>query len=82
MNLVRLGHYFVPATTSSDVEAGVDLAGSCRTALVIHVWSDSMVNLAVWNRDGGQEHRTSVDVEAPGTGHDSFHLAYDCPWKR
>jgi hypothetical protein len=77
MNLVRLGHYFTPS--SAELEA---LAGSCRTALVVHVESDTVVDLAVWNQGGGQEVRTRVDVEAPASGHDSFHLSGDCPWSR
>lgn len=86
MNLVRLGHYFTPSVTSGDLEAGLDLAGSCRTALVVHVWNrdepNEMVNLAMWNQNGGQETRSSVNVEVPGVGHDSFHLSGECPWRR
>lgn len=77
MNLVRLGHYFTPVSGKEE-----ELDGSCRTALVVYVWNDEVVNLAVWNENGGQEVRTSVLVEAPSNGNNSFHLAMDCPWKR
>lgn len=82
MNLVRLGHYFVPSISEADFAAGEDIKGSCRTALVVHVWSSETVNLAVWNGDGGQEVRHSVTVEPPAAGHDSFHFSVDCPWDR
>lgn len=82
MNLVRLGHYFTPVVTEGDLEAGIDFAGTCRTALVIHVWSDEMVNLVVWNTNGSQENWSSVPVEAPSVRQKSFHLSGDCPWHR
>jgi hypothetical protein len=79
MNLVRLGHYFTPSG-GSDNEGLAH--GGCRTALVVHVNSDTNVNLAVWNSGGGQEIRTSVIVAAPTEQGESFHLSLDCPWDR
>lgn len=80
MNLVRLGHYFTPSGgTDND---GIP-HGGCRTALVVSVdKSDTVVNLAVWNSNGGQEVRSDVVVGNPSEEADSFHLSGDCPWKR
>jgi hypothetical protein len=80
MNLVRLGHYFTP---TGNMDAALDFPdGTCRTALVIDVEAEDLVSLAVWNPNGGQEHRTGVRVSAPAFGDDTFHLSGDCPWKR
>ena len=42
-------------------------------AMVVHVWSDRMVNLVVFDSNGGQHQRTSVDLlqdedPAPASG--------------
>lgn len=76
MNLVRLGHLYEPG---DDPETG-----KCSTALVVHVWSDTVVNVALWDHNGNPASgRTSVMVGPPdriiGL---SFHLSADCPWKR
>jgi hypothetical protein len=77
MNLVRLGHYHIP---DSGADAG---AGSCQTALVVRVWSESMVNLVVWTHEGNSVVHTSVRVHAPSDSKSaSFHLSGDCPYGR
>jgi len=80
MNLVRAGHFFTPdSTTGPD---GLP-TGDCKTATVAHVWSDTVVNIAVLDHNGNPESgRTSVPVCAPSTQGNSFHLSADCPWKR
>jgi hypothetical protein len=81
MNLVRLGHYHTPSGGTDN--EGLP-HGGCRTALVVHIEEDALnlVNLAVWNSNGGQETRSSVSVAAPDETIATFHLAGDCPWKR
>lgn len=80
MNLVRLGHYFSPTGESNNEGLA---HGGCRTALIVHVNAEEgLVNLAVWNANGGQETRLGVPVEGPEEDCDSFHLSGDCPWKR
>lgn len=80
--LGRIGHYFTP-TSSADEE----LAGSCQTATIAHVWrgadeQPSSVNLSVLEQSGRPFERTSVLLGAPATGSASFHLTRDCPWGR
>ena len=79
LNLVRLGHYFTPEHSEGEA-----VHGSCRTALVVHAEDEGLVNLAVWNSNGGQEVRSSIPVTEPEDEihADSFHLSADCPWKR
>lgn len=88
MNLVRLGHYHTPL---GDIALKAE-SGDCTTALVVHVWRDDLVNLAVFDHEGvSVQSRTSVtvlvpdlerDAADPEVPQDSFHLSADCPWKR
>lgn len=78
MNLTRMGHYYVPST---EPEAAPE-NGNCLAAIVAHVWSDGMVNLAVFDRFGELDRRTRVDVAGPDGAAATFHLSQDCPWKR
>lgn len=80
MNLVRLGHYFAP--TSAE---GEELAGSCRTALVVDVGENSFgetVNIVVWSHVGEPDKHLRVQVAEPSVEVASFHLSGDCPWSR
>lgn len=93
VNLVRLGHYFVPSGRRDD--DGLP-TGSCQTALVVGVNDINNVNLRVWQHDGDDMIRTAVKVGDPvhfaQVAEDalagatpiaaSFHLSGDCPWKR
>lgn len=93
VNLVRLGHYFVPSGRRSD--DGLP-TGSCQTALVVGINNINNVNLRVWQHDGDDMIRTSVEVGDPAHFAEgdasadetatpisaSFHLSGDCPWKR
>lgn len=79
MNLVRLGHFFTPVDAAKT--EGEEVNGLCQTALVVAVWSDTLVNAVVWSNNGSQFTKTSLPVEAP-SGRESFHLSGDCPWLR
>lgn len=84
MNLGRIGHYFTPSSGPAE-----ELAGSCRTAIVVEVYekvdgnsTSFTVNLASWQKDGDSEKHLQVPVGPPGPEQASFHLNADCPWKR
>jgi hypothetical protein len=80
VNLVRLGHYHTPSGGADDDGRPY---GGCRTALIVHVEeNDQLVNLAIWNSNGGQEVRSSVPVATPTEEWSTFHLSGECPWKR
>lgn len=72
--LGRVGHY---CTSDGD-------AHRCETALVVHVWSQETVNLAVFNVNGPSRGETSVYVGSPESHREarSFHLNRDCPFGR
>jgi hypothetical protein len=82
VNLVRLGHYHTPSGGTDN--EGV-AHGGCRTALIVHVESDegaTLVNLAIWNSNGGQETRSGVPVAPVSDASATFHLSGECPWDR
>jgi hypothetical protein len=75
VNLVRLGHYYIPN--------GTDDTGSCQTAIVVGVLENHKINLIVWSHEGAVVVRKNIRVEAaPLESHPSFHLSGDCPWGR
>lgn len=88
MNLVRLGHYFVPTNWAPELQLPDD--GRCETALVCGVFSDgpgeeaNAVNLRVWDKfaTDRRENGVAIAEPAPAGTEPSFHLSGDCPWKR
>lgn len=80
MNIVRLGHYHVPNEPGE--------RGSCQTALVVGVVKQdpirAVVNLVVWDSDGDQLTRKSVQQADPLADNEgaTFHLSSECPFGR
>jgi len=61
-------------TPSSDDEIGP----GPLSALICHVWSDAMVNLAVFDRNGNPHSRTSVTLLQPDDPPQGW--GYYCRW--
>ena len=68
---------YTPARKSGDFDSDGQVTQHDKqkplAAMVVHVWSDRMVNLVVFDSNGGQHQRTSVDLlqdedPAPASG--------------
>ncbi len=57
----------------------VEDEGQPLAAIVVRVWSDNMVNLAVFNADGVPQPRTSVPIVQDGSPYAAGNSPY-CEW--
>ena len=69
--------WYTPARKSGDFDSDGQVTQHDKqkplAAMVVHVWSDRLVNLVVFDSNGGQHQRTSVDLlqdedPAPASG--------------
>lgn len=58
--------WYTPARKSGDFDSDADIVHHDKlkplAAMVVHVWGDRMVNLVVFDSNGQQRPRTSVDL--------------------